>query len=148
MSKVLAIYHLVFCTKQRINTIPNEHSEDLYRFLWSILREYKCFVYHINGTPNHIHIAIDLNPNIAISQLMRDLKAKSSGFLKADPRFPYFNGWAHEYFATTVSISHRNNLIEYIKTQREHHTIKSFDEELNILLRKAGFTTIHENDMR
>lgn len=34
MSKVIALYHIVFCTKNRRMTIPLEQREHLYRFIW------------------------------------------------------------------------------------------------------------------
>lgn len=138
MSKVIALYHIVFCTKNRKQTITNEYREDVYRFIWNIVKEYKCELKRISGTPNHIHMMIDLNPMVALSNLMRDVKAKSSGWMARDSRFKKFEGWAREYYAATLSYEHRDAVIEYIKFQQAHHNVESFDDELDKLLKPIG----------
>ncbi len=74
MSKVKALYHIVFCTKRRQMTISETHSEDVYRFIWNIIKESRSKLLRIGGIQNHIHLLIDLNPSIALSSLMRDIK--------------------------------------------------------------------------
>lgn len=78
MSKVNALYHIVFCTKSRKMTIPAAYAEDLYRFIWNMLRTKDCHRYRISGIENHIHMLINLNPKIALSSLIRDIKANQA----------------------------------------------------------------------
>lgn len=138
MSHVNALFHIVFATNNRELTITNQYREDLYRFIWKTLTEKKCKLIRIGGIPNHIHLLIDLHPGISLSEIVRDIKAKSSGWLKKDYRFPKFIGWAKEYFAATVSYADRNNVIEYIKTQQEHHRVHDYSDEIVDLLARVG----------
>lgn len=147
MSKVNAVYHIVFATKNRQMTISNEHREDLYRYIWSLLKEYNCHLYRISGIPNHIHMLINLNPTIALSTLMREIKSRSSAWLKSDERFPDFTGWGREYFATTVTYNDRNGVIEYIKSQQRHHAVTDFDEELSRLYNNNNMV-MYPQDLR
>jgi len=48
--------------------------------------------------------------------------------------FPDFGGWQDGYAAFTYSFSAKDNLIKYLKNQKEHHKIKAFKEELIALL--------------
>lgn len=138
MSNVNALYHIVFSTNQRRMTITDQYREDLYRFIWNIITERKCKLLRIGGIANHLHILLSLNPTVALSDLVREIKAKSSGWLRKDLRFPDFDGWGKEYFAATIAYNDRFSVIEYIKGQKEHHSVKSFREELISFLEAEG----------
>lgn len=71
MSKVKALYHIVFCTKRREMTIPLEHIDELYRFIWYEIKDQNCRLIRIGGIQNHLHLLIDLHPSMALSNLMR-----------------------------------------------------------------------------
>ena len=139
MSKVAAYYHIVFCTKNREMTLPLQHIEDLYRFIWKIISDSKCTLIRIGGIQNHVHILHDLNPVVSLSKLLQNIKANSSGWLMHDVRFPCFAGWATGYYASTISPEQRHTVIEYIRNQREHHLRRPFSEEMDYLYREAGF---------
>ena len=63
-------------------TIPEETSEYMYRYIWSIIKSRGCKLYRINGTCNHIHMLIELSPTMALSDLVRDIKQGSSKWAK------------------------------------------------------------------
>lgn len=100
MSYVQLLYHAVIRTKSSEPTLSLEHSDDLYRYIWGVMKAKNCVLYRINGMEDHIHILFSLHPTIALSDFMRDLKAETSKML-----------------------------IRYIKNQREHHNMVSFREE-------------------
>ena len=89
---------------------------------------------------NHLHILTDLHPSFALADVIRDIKAYSSKWMKDSCLFPDFNGWAEGYAAITCSIMNVNKLIEYIKNQQEHHRKKSFEEEYRRLLMESGIS--------
>lgn len=138
MSRVNAIFHIVINTKNRKMTINNEHREDLYRYIWKILKNKGCVLYRINGIANHIHMLIDLKKDLSLSDLMKELKQSSSIWAKQCGLFPEFEGWGKEYAAFSCSYSHKDAVIEYIKSQQEHHNVKSFEEEIRQIYNKAG----------
>ncbi|MDE5838754.1 MAG: IS200/IS605 family transposase [Paramuribaculum sp.] len=139
MSKVHAIYHIVFSTRHRESTLPDNLLEDVYRFIWALLRERGCALYRIGGIGNHIHLLINLPANARLSDIVRDIKANTSGWLNRDERFPNFCGWNKEYFAMTVSPRHKQAVVEYISNQKQHHTGRSLDNEIIQLYGEAGF---------
>jgi putative transposase len=133
-----ALYHIIFRTKSNMKTLSLTHSEELYKYIWGFLKNKKCHLYRINGMENHIHILTDINVQIAIADLMRDLKASSSGMLKKNENFPNFIGWAEGYAIFTYSFKDKDKIIEYIKNQREHHKTVSFEDEMRTLLTEHG----------
>ena len=145
MSKVSAIYHVVFCTYQRKMTIPSEECEHLYRFIWKTVQNKKCKLIRIGGIANHLHLLIWLNPQVALSDLMRQIKSESSKWLLADERFPLFEKWGHEYYAATLGYEDCDSVIEYIKSQPVHHADMEFSNEIRCLCSREGLS-LHPDD--
>ena len=138
MSKVCALYHIVFCTKQREMTLPEEYLPDVYRFIWSVIDNNRCRLLRIGGIGNHVHILLDLTPTRTLSDIVREIKSLSSGWLKNDNRFPMFRGWAAEYFAKSISPENKSTVINYIMTQKEHHSLTKLDDEFRTMLSDMG----------
>lgn len=131
-------YHIIFRTKKSEKTINQEHEKELYAYLWGIIKNNNCKLYQIGGIENHIHLLIDLHPNIALSDLMRQLKASSSKWMKESRVFPQFLGWAEGYAAFTYSKNQKLTLINYIKNQKEHHRSDDFEQEYRGILKDNG----------
>ncbi|MDE6288282.1 MAG: IS200/IS605 family transposase [Muribaculaceae bacterium] len=138
MSKVTALYHIVFCTKGRAMTLPIEYIDDLYRFIWRLAEDMDCKLLRIGGIQNHVHILVDLHQTVTLSMLVQNIKGQSSGWMKKDSRFRSFSGWGKEYFACTVSPQNKFSVIEYIKNQPTHHLGTVFDTEIQNLYSLAG----------
>lgn len=139
MSSYRQIYnHIVFGTKYRRQTIPDNHCEELYRYIAGIVKNKNCKPYQINGSNDHIHILSDLHPSVRLSDYIKSIKVGSSIWLKTQPAFDKFTGWADKYAAFTVSHRDRDRVIEYIKHQKEHHQKVDFPDELPTLLREQG----------
>jgi REP element-mobilizing transposase RayT len=127
-------YQIVFSTKNREHTLTINHLENLYKYIWGILQNKNCHLYQIGGISDHIHILTHLHPSIAVASLVKDIKLASSDFIKSNQLFIQFGGWQEGYGAFTYSLKDKDNLIEYIKNQEEHHKIKTSREELIELL--------------
>ncbi len=52
MSYTKLLYHTVFCTKNRKNTIPEQHEKELYAYIMGIINNKKSKLYRIGGTEN------------------------------------------------------------------------------------------------
>lgn len=139
MSKTLQLLHIVFGTRNREKTIVPEHKEKLFRFIWTLSKEKRCKLYRINGMADHIHILIDLHPSVSLADFMRDIKSKTSQWMKKSGYFPQFDGWGEEYFAESKSRDDKDKVIEYIKGQEAHHSNTSLEDELRILFAGNGF---------
>lgn len=83
---------------------------------------------------------IDLNPNISMTEFVRDIKSFSSAWLKKRPEFPNFEGWGRGYYAASKSVEHIDSVVNYIKNQQQHHIGKSFVDELKAFYNKYRFS--------
>ncbi len=111
-----------------------------------MLEDSGCKLYRINGMPDHIHMLIDLNPAVALAALVRDVKAKSSQWMRKSGLFPAFEGWGDGYFAESKSLSDKDMVIAYIRGQEAHHAAAATENEVEYLFRNSGFT-LHDGDL-
>lgn len=70
--------HTVFAVKGRENLISTKWKDELYKYICGIANGQSQKIFSINGMPDHIHILLSIKPDIALSDLIRDLKANSS----------------------------------------------------------------------
>jgi REP element-mobilizing transposase RayT len=132
------LYQIVFSTKNREHTLVRDKQKELYQYIWGILKNKKCHLYQIGGITDHIHILTHLHPSIALSSIIKDIKLSSNEYIKKQNLFADFNGWQEGYGAFTYSVKDKNNLVNYIKNQEEHHKNKTFKEEFIELLNEHG----------
>ncbi len=132
------LYQIVFSTKNRKEALIESDRERLYRFIWGVLQNQKCHLYRIGGVEDHLHIVTHIHPSVALATLVKDIKLASSSFIKKEKIFPLFDGWQDGYGGFTYANSARDNLIEYVKNQVEHHKKESFRDEYIRLLKEHG----------
>ncbi|HLR36885.1 MAG TPA: IS200/IS605 family transposase [Chitinophagaceae bacterium] len=132
------LYHIVFRTKYSEKTIPQDNAPELYKYIWGIIKNKQGILFQINGMEEHIHILSDLHPSVALADYIKDIKVSSSKWMKNNPLFPQFKGWAKKYCALTYAYQHRDTLIRYIKNQQKHHQQESFKGEIIRLFKEQG----------
>jgi REP element-mobilizing transposase RayT len=132
------LYQIVFSTKNRKHTLTSNNRENLYKYIWGILKNKKCHLYRIGGISDHIHIVTYLHPTVALASLVKDIKIASSEHIKSSQLFHDFDGWQTGYGAFTYSYKDKDRLIEYVKTQDQHHKKHNYKEELIGLLNEHG----------
>jgi putative transposase len=130
------LYQIVYSTKSREYTLIQDGREELFRYISGILKKKKCHLYQIGGVSDHLHIITHLHPNIALADLVKDIKLASTDHIKNKNLFPLFNGWQDGYGAFTYSIDAKENLIAYVKNQEGHHRMKTYSEEFKELLQE------------
>ncbi len=92
MSYTQLYYHIVFRTKHSEMTLPNEHSEKLYPYIWGIVKNKRSTLFRINGVPDHIHLFVELHPTICVSEFVKVLKNTTYKWLKENQElFPKFS---------------------------------------------------------
>ena len=132
------LYQIIFSTKNREKTLLQSGRNQLFAYIWGVLKKKNCHLYRIGGIENHLHIVTHIHPMIAPSMLIKDIKLASSRLIKQENIFPNFNGWQDGYGAFTYTYSAKDELIEYVKNQVEHHKTVSFKEEYIALLKENG----------
>jgi len=131
-------YQIVFSTKERDRVLLANRRDDLFRYTWGILKNKECHLYRIGGVEDHVHILTSIHPTVALADLVKDIKTGTSKWIKTEGVFPDFTRWQDGYAAFTVSHSHKDEVIDYIKGQEIHHRQVSYTDELREFLIKHG----------
>jgi putative transposase len=126
--------HVVFAVKGRENLISPRWKDDLYKYINGIIVNSDQKLMIINGMPDHIHILLGVKPTIALSDLIRDIKANSSRFINEKRYVLGRFEWQQGFGAFTCNPAELNTIINYIKNQEEHHNTKKFKDEYIDLL--------------
>jgi len=109
----------------------------LHAYLGGIIRAGDGIAENIGGVSDHVHLLIGLRATHRLADVLRELKAVSSGWVHNEIGLPAF-AWQEGYGAFTVSASQRAALRRYIERQEEHHRTRTFREEYLDLLRRSG----------
>jgi putative transposase len=128
--------HVVFAVEGRQNLIRPEHNDELQKYITGIVPGQKQKLIAINNMPDHVHILIGLKPDIALSDLMRDIKAGSSKFINEKRWVVGRFEWQEGFGAFSYARSQLDAVIRYIQNQQKHHARKSFQEKYVELLEK------------
>ena len=132
------IYHLVFSTKSRQAWLDDEISARVHAYLGGGIRDEGGMALIINGTADHVHVLARLRQDKAVSDVLRNIKSSSSGWIhRTFPKAVQFN-WQAGYGAFTVSPSQIEKTRRYILEQEQHHKRRSFQDEFIALLEAHG----------
>ena len=132
------IYHIVFSTKSRQTWLGDEIGARVHAYLGGAIRDEGGTALVVNGTSDHVHILAKLRQDRAVSDVLRNIKSNSSGWIhKTFPDVPQFS-WQAGCGAFTVSPSQLEKARRYIMEQEEHHKTRSFEDKFMALLRAHG----------
>jgi REP element-mobilizing transposase RayT len=128
--------HLVFGTKYRYPYIRENIENQLHPYISGILNNHDSPAIIINSVPDHIHILFVLSKTQALSNVVQEVKQSSSKWMKGQG-VPNFN-WQRGYGAFSVSHYKVDTVTRYIARQKEHHKIKTLQEEIETMMKIAG----------
>jgi REP element-mobilizing transposase RayT len=137
------LYHVVFSTKNREPWLDAGWRPALYEYVGGIVRARRGEMLAVGGVADHIHLLLRLSPARSLSDVMRDVKANSSGWLHQRGVLPF--DWQDGYGAFTLSPSAIPRVANYIENQEAHHARVSFGDEMRTLLIASGAT---DDEMR
>ncbi len=132
------LYHIIFGTKNRNATLDIDQHNQLYKYIFAVIKGHKSFTYKVGGHCDHVHILSSLHPSVALADMIKDIKLSCSSWIKKERIFPSFSGWQDGYGAFTCSWQDKDRIIGYIHNQEEHHRHKTFEEEFKKMLERAG----------
>ena len=72
---------IVFAVKGQRNLISKAYKEEIHKYISGIIKNRHQKPLALHCMPDHTHILVGLKPTIAISDLVRDIKAGSSAFI-------------------------------------------------------------------
>jgi putative transposase len=121
--------HVVFSVKGRQNLIQKKWKDELFKYISGIAKGKQQKVYAIGGVEDHIHILLSIKPNIALSDLVREIKSNSSKWINEKSLVMGRFEWQAGFGAFSCSHSQLESVIVYINNQEEHHAKKNFKFE-------------------
>jgi REP element-mobilizing transposase RayT len=86
--------------------------------------------------PDHVHIFIGFSPDIALSELIGNVKSCSTNYINDHKLVAGNFSWQIGFGAFTYSKSQVQQVVRYIQNQESYHKRQSFKEEYLELLKK------------
>ncbi len=127
---------IIFSTQNRERLLKRPFRDEVFKYISGIVKNKKQTPLAVNGAIDHIHIFLGFKPNIAISDLVRDIKHFSTEFINEKEFMHVKFSWQSGYGAYTYSHSQIDTVIKYIMNQEKHHKTKTFKEEYLEFLEK------------
>jgi REP element-mobilizing transposase RayT len=128
--------HAVYSVLGRENFLLSSFRQDLFKYTSGIIKDIGQFPLAVNGFKDHLHVFFELKPSDRISDIAKITKANSSKWINDNKLVKGKFSWQEGYGVFSYSRSQRNNVIQYIMNQEEHHKGKTFREEYLDLLKK------------
>jgi len=104
---------IVFAVEWRQCLIDAGHKEETHKYITGIIRNDGQKLIEINSMPDHMHILIGLKPDMALSDLVRDIKANSSRFINEKGWLRGRFRWQEGFGAFSYSHSQLDSVIRH-----------------------------------
>ena len=116
-------YHIVWGTKYRRKILKPYVLIELKKILYATVKKYPTlWIEVLNTDQDHVHLQIEIPPNIAISDAVSKLKSASSRYLRSKFKFIHEiylekDGiWSVGYFSSTIGLN-ETQIRKYIEWQ-------------------------------
>ena len=116
-------YHLVLVTKYRKKCLSNEMLNRLEEIIKKNCADWEIDLLEFNGEADHIHLLLEMHPNIMPSKFINNLKTVSSRLIRkefdAELKQYYWKPvlWTRAYCLLTTGGATIDVIREYIKNQ-------------------------------
>lgn len=117
-------YHIVWCVKYRRKILTKEIEIKLIEILNKIADDNQIIIQELNIDLDHIHMLISCKPQHCISNFIKAFKGVSARLLAKEipelkKQFLKGHLWNPSYYVGTVSENTEQQIIDYIKSQKE-----------------------------
>jgi putative transposase len=114
-------YHVVWCPKYRRKVLIDGVDVRLKEILHEVVSETTGEILEIEVMPDHVHVWVEIDPQYGIAKLVRNMKGRSSRFLRQE--FPWLKSrlptlWTNSYFVSTVGGTPISIVKQYIENQK------------------------------
>jgi putative transposase len=113
--------HLVWATWDRLPLITPHIKEQVYKVMAYECKQLGCSVVAIGGVEDHVHLLTGFPANVAISELVKQVKGSSSHCVMNQVKPSEFFKWQGGYAAFSVNHQDLNEIAAYIQNQATHH---------------------------
>ena len=134
--------HCVWETKNRIKHFNEDNTMTAIKYIRENAKEKNIYIDFLNIHQDHTHCLISLNSGQTIDKTIQLIKGESSFWINKNKIVNNNFAWADEYFAVSVSESQVIKVRKYIKNQKEHHKVKTWEDEYIEFMEKYGFSKL------
>jgi len=124
------IFIRIVFAKGRQNLITENVREETQKYISGIIAtETRQKLDAIYCMPDHTRILASIQPDLTISNLVKDIKSNSSSWLKNKFSFLKLFSWQEGFGCFSYSKSQSHQVVNYILNQTQHHKKKTFRQE-------------------
>ena len=114
-------YHVVWCPKYRRRVITNQAEVRLKEIIQDCCIELKTELIEMEVMPDHIHLLLQVDPQLGVHRLIKRLKGRSSRLLREEfrelkSRLPTL--WTNSYFVSSVGGAPLEIIKQYVRNQK------------------------------
>lgn len=124
-SKYSLKVHIIFVTKYRKKLFKSsKRADDLKQFLYDATKKYGYTIIQMETDKDHIHILLEYNPKVSVSDIVKQLKQYSTYQMwKHHAEYLFKQYWKHQilwsdgYFACSIGQVSQEIIEKYIQNQ-------------------------------
>lgn len=114
-------YHVVWCPKYRCKVLVNGIDVRLKDLIKEACSEYRIDIIEMEIMPDHVHLLMEVDPQMGIHKAVRLIKGRTSRILRQEfpsltTRLPTL--WTNSYFVSTVGGAPLSAIKQYVKDQK------------------------------
>ncbi len=114
-------YHVIWCPKYRRPVLSNGVDERLKEIIKEVCIELDSEMIEMEVMPDHVHLLVEVDPQLGIHKLVKRIKGRSSRFLRSE--FPQIRSrlptlWTNSYFVSTVGGAPMEIVKQYVENQK------------------------------
>lgn len=114
-------YHVVWCPKYRRKVLVEGIDDRLKTIIQDCSEELLCEVIEMEIMPDHVHLLLEVDPQLGIHRVVKTIKGRSSRLLRQE--FPILKRklpclWTNSYFVATVGGAPLAIVKQYIENQK------------------------------
>lgn len=121
--------HIIFAVSDKKAFLKDNKESAVYDYISNLVDQLGHQMLIINGTSDHIHMLVKMNPTEALSDFVREIKRRSSYYINHTLRGKNNFSWHIGYSAFTHQRSQVNAVFKYIEKQKDYHKNINFKEE-------------------
>jgi putative transposase len=145
MSYIKVYVHYVWSTKNRFPFLNDKIRYAVFNHIRENARQKNIYIDFINGYTDHIHCLVSLGDDISIGKIAQLIKGESSHWINQQKLTSSKFEWQDEYLAIGIGDDKIDIVRNYISKQEAHHKKKTFNDELDVFLKRYGFDILKQS---
>jgi putative transposase len=115
-------YHVIWATQNREPIITRSIEAILFDAIQAKSAELRSAILAVNGVDDHVHVAVNIPPSVAVSAWVGGVKGASSFAMNsgAGENAARFR-WQESYGVLTFGARNLDMVLDYIARQKDHH---------------------------